>query len=370
MFYEEEIKLNDAAELLEACGLSKPRCVDYTAGVFFVGENENRLVAAASLKGDMIQGVAVDPSFQGEDLTAKVLTHIIGVARRSGLKTLYLFTKAEKAMQFMGLGFKLVAKARPYAALLEWGESGIEQYTDKLKALCADAVKKTDEDKVCQKGLGALVMNCNPFTRGHRYLIEYAAKRKAHVFVMAVEEDISLFPFADRLEMIRLGVSDLDNVTVIAGGRYAVSTLTFPSYFTREENLAKAHAAMDSEIFASKIAPALAVDERFVGTEPFSEVTAVYNETLKERLPRYNIKVTEIHRFEYEDKAVSASEVRAVLREVWEQNGSLRSSNAIKMIKSRLYGLLPDSTMNYICRGEMLETLDLAFSKKKEAGDE
>ena len=394
MFYVEEIKMNCAAELLAKCGLSEPQGVDYTAGVFCAesgsfstfestggfrstaglgtggtagstaklgvngtfggiggfGSNGagcgRRLAATGSLKGDMIQGMAVDPDFQGEDLTAKVLTHLFGIARERGHRTLYLFTKPEKAGQFIGLGFRRVAGARPYATLLEWGESGVNEYMKRLAA-----VRKYVSQDLNGSEAGVLVMNCNPFTKGHRYLIEQAAARKKYVFVLAVEEDVSLFPFSDRLAMLQLGTADLENVKVLSGGRYAVSNLTFPSYFTKEENLAKAHAAVDAELFAACIAPALSASERFVGTEPFSQVTAVYNETLKERLPKHKIAVTEIPRLKVGGEAVSATKVRTVLAELW-RSGNLTAEAVGE--SSALELLLPETTLEYLKREEML----------------
>lgn len=369
MFYIEEIQLNDAADLLASCGLTQPRGVDYTAGVFSMegngamggsfGSGPGRLVATGSLKGDMIQGVAVDPDFQGEDLTAKVLTHLFDVAGERGCKTLYLFTKPEKVMQFVGLGFRQTAKARPYAALLEWGDAGVQSYMDNLRRVRETVVS----EKNCGENppsIGGLVMNCNPFTLGHRYLIEEAAKRKDHVFVLAVEEDISLFSFGDRRKLLQRGTADLKNVTVISGGRYAVSTLTFPSYFTREENLAKAHAAIDCELFAACIAPALGIDERFLGTEPLSAVTEIYNETLKERLPKRGITVTEIPRLETSEQVISATAVRAELRKLWEtQNLTAEAITASLELKK----LLPETTMEYLGREEVLKRLADRFEE-------
>lgn len=396
MFYVEEIKMNCAAELLAKCGLSEPQGVDYTAGVFcaesgsfstfestggfgsaaglesgriagraaglgnnggFCVSGGRRLVATGSLKGDMIQGMAVDPDFQGEDLTAKVLTHLFGIARERGHRTLYLFTKPEKAGQFIGLGFRRVAGARPYATLLEWGESGVNEYMKRLAA-----VRKSVSQDLNGSEAGILVMNCNPFTKGHRYLIEQAAARKKYVFVLAVEEDVSLFSFSDRLAMLQLGTEDLENVRVLSGGRYAVSNLTFPSYFTKEENLAKAHAAVDAELFAACIAPALSASERFLGTEPFSQVTAVYNEILKERLPKHKITVTEIPRLKAGGEAVSATKVRTVLADLW-RSGNLTTEAVGK--SSALELLLPETTLEYLKREEMLLRLRKAFDAQE-----
>lgn len=345
--------------MLSSCGLSVPQGVNYTAGLFCEESGKARLAACGSLKEDMIQGVAVDSDFQGEDLTGKLLTHLIEKGRQMGHDSLYLFTKAEKAQLFTGLGFRLVAKARPYAALLEWGSESVAGYMRMLSEIRRKTAVSSGENS------GALVMNCNPFTLGHRYLIEYAASRKKHVYILAVEEDLSLFSFEDRFTMLQEGTADLKNVTVIPGGRYAVSTLTFPSYFTQEENLSKAHAAMDCELFAMCIAPPLVVDERFLGTEPLSEVTAVYNETLKARLPGHDITVTEIPRLEEGGHVISASRVRKILRELWEQEGTLKGlqSGTADVQLTVLKNLLPQTSLDYILRQEVRERLEMCFEQ-------
>lgn len=350
MFYTEEIKTERAQALLEACGLSLPEGVDYTAGVF---REDGRLAACGSLKGDMIQGVAVDPAFQGEDLTAKVITQIISRAGEAGYRSLYLFTKPEKAMQFTGLGFRLAASARPHAALLEWGEAGIGQYVRQLEAIREAAGVSISPEK----SIGCLVMNCNPFTRGHRYLAEQAAAACSHVFLLVVEEDASWFAFSDRLAMVQAGTADLANVTVIPGGRYVVSGLTFPSYFTKEENLAAAHAAMDAELFARYIAPALGVSVRFVGTEPISPVTEVYNQTLKVRLPKAGVRVEEIPRLEIHGQPVSATRVRQLLIEHQRVSGAL-SQLADSPAFDTLSDLVPAATLDWIQRPEVAARLE------------
>ncbi len=344
MYYTEKIQLNQAAGLLEKCGLSLPKDVDCTVGVFDDGDGS--LVAAGSIKGDMLQGIAVDPEKQGEDLTGRLMTALIAEAKDA--KSLYLFTKPEKAMQFTGLGFRLVAKARPYAALLEWGKDSVKQYRHQLEEIRREAVP--DENAV----VGALVMNCNPFTKGHRYLIETAARACDYVFVLVVEEDLSRFSFRDRLKLVKQGTADLDNVMVIPGGRYAVSDLTFPSYFTKEDKVADAHAAMDAELFATVIAPALGVSRRFVGTEPYSGVTKIYNETLEKRLPKYGIGIMEIPRLEIGDGAVSASRVRALLDKsdaaAWEE------------IKQ----MVPQTTYNYLQANASTVTLQELLDAREE----
>lgn len=354
MFYTEEIRIEEAGDLLSKCDLSVPSGVDYTAGVF---DDNGKLVATGSLKGDMIQGIAVDPDYQGEDLTGKVFTHLVQVADRNSL---YLFTKPGKVRQFEGLGMRHVATARPYAALLEWGAESLKTYQQQIIQISANDDVTFDAEN-CM--ISALVMNCNPFTKGHRYLAEKASRESGRVFLFVVEENASLFSFADRIEMVKMGTADLENVTVIPGGRYIISNMTFPSYFTKEENVANAHAAMDAEIFASCIAPVLNVNRRYVGTEPFSPVTCIYNEELKKRLPKKNIEVVEVPRIEIEGSAVSASRVRNLVLQLLSKDESQMSADEICM---QLSNLLPLTTLEYIMSPQMEAKLCRALNYGEE----
>lgn len=289
-----------AANLLKSNGLTIPENVDYTAGVF----DDDVLVGTASLKGDIIQGAAVMRSLQGEGISAMLMTHIINHAVESGLKTLYIFTLYNKTEIFQRMGFRLVAEAPPYVSLLEWGVLGIGRYGQYL-AQCAEEFNNIEA--------AGIVMNCNPFTLGHRYLIEQAASENNRVYILLVEEDVSQFPFNVRFDLVRRGVADLKNVTLLRGGRYVVSMLTFPSYFSGDENVAVMHSAIDCEIFAKHIAPRLNIVKRYVGSEPYSKVTSIYNKTMKNRLIPKGIDIIEIERKEVLSLPVSASRVRSLI---------------------------------------------------------
>lgn len=291
--------IKHAEDLIRSCGLSINYNVDYTVGIFY----DDKLVATGSLFGDMIQMMAVSPDYQGEDLSSIVITHLIKHAIEMGKYNLYLFTRPEKINMFVPLGFAVVAVAKPHAALLEWGQPGIKEYCRDIKTQTGDIVGNAS----------AIVMNCNPFTLGHRYLIETAAAQSSRVFVFAVQEDLSVFPFDVRYRLICEGTAHLPNVTVIPGGRYIVSSLTFPSYFTKDTQLANAHCAIDVEIFLKHIVPALDITRRYIGTEPFSPVTEIYNKAMKKRLIPAGIEVVELARMEKSGTAVSASRVRRLL---------------------------------------------------------
>jgi [citrate (pro-3S)-lyase] ligase len=164
--------------------------------------------------------------------------------------------------------------------------------------------------------VGAIVMNCNPFTLGHRRLAEYAASKVARLYVFVVEEDKSFFPFADRFELVKQGTRDIDNVTVLPSGRFIISSLTFTDYFGKAELQDRVvDPSMDAELFARRIAPALGVTVRFAGEEPLDNVTRQYNDALARILPEYGVDFQVIPRAESDGEPISASRVRALFAE-------------------------------------------------------
>ncbi len=158
---------------------------------------------------------------------------------------------------------------------------------------------------------GAIVMNCNPFTLGHRYLIEEAVKRVDRLLIFVVEEDRSFFSFDDRIRMVRLGTQDLCKVTVVPSGRFIVSAQTLPGYFEKNDNPDVVFdATSDLELFAEVIADRLNISVRFAGEEPIDRYTRQYNHAMRELLPRYGIEFVEIPRKEEAGEVISASRVR------------------------------------------------------------
>lgn len=187
-------------------------------------------------------------------------------------------------------------------------QEGVRAYTD-------DILKQYPALKVAQNN-GGIVMNCNPFTKGHRYLIEYAARRVDWLCIFVVEEDKSFFRFADRLTMVKEGIKDIENIIVVPSGNFIISSITFPEYFmkdyVKEKNF---DVSMDVQVFCQYIAPALNIKTRFVGEEPFDPVTLNYNENMRRILPEYGMKLTEISRMQIEDEIVNATKVRDLLKD-------------------------------------------------------
>ena len=172
----------------------------------------------------------------------------------------------------------------------------------------------TDFDSADYGVIGSIVMNCNPFTFGHRFLIEEALKTVDFLIIFVVEEDKSLFSFQERFAMVCQGISDLEHIMVVPSGPYILSQDTFPEYFEKiDDGDLKKNTEDDVTLFAEKIAPKLGIKYRFVGEEREDKVTNEYNEAMKRILPRYGIQVVEIPRKTNGQSVISASRVRQCL---------------------------------------------------------
>lgn len=321
-----------------------------------ITDDDGEMIAGGGLKGNVIKCVAVDDAHKGEAIANTLISHLIAHANEEGHSNVMLFTKPKNRQLFESLSFRLLAEA-PEAVLMETGIGGLNNMVEQLEKIkeegevCKENNKECKEEEKTNLNIttpqhlnpstpqhlnttpplrGVVVMNCNPFTLGHRYLIEQAAKQVERLFVMVVREDCSLFAYAERKAMVEQGVAHLENVTVIDGSEYAISQATFPTYFLKRlDDAADTQMLLDLDLFRRHIAPALGATVRFVGTEPTDRLTRRYNELMHEVLT----DVREISRLEKEGNAVSASRVRKAM-----EQGDM----------STIRQLVPPTTLPYI----------------------
>jgi len=294
--------------------------VDYYAAVT---DDDGNIIAGGGLQGNVIKCIAVGEAARETGLSNKLISRLIGMANQQGAESVKVYTKPGNSTVFESMGFKIIAQA-PCAILMENGMKGIGRYTDYLKRLRGDR----------PDGAAAIVMNANPFTRGHRYLVEQASATASTLYVIAVREDRSAFSYEERLAMIQAGCKGLENVVVVEGSDYAISELTFPTYFLKQvTDATDTHITLDLDLFARHIAPTLGVTTRYVGSEPIDELTARYNELMQELLPQHGIAVKTVKRLEQDGQPVSASRMRQALA-----SGSLSQAAA----------LVPQSTVSYL----------------------
>ncbi len=302
-----EIRLESAyqkkalARFLWNNGLAMDDDTEHAVGMF---DAEDELCACGCYAGSVLKQFAVAEAYRGQNFLSRILAALVQKLYATGRTQLFVYTKPGNTRFFTDNGFWMVAQADK-TALLENSPDGPERFA----AACITAGEKGME-------AGAVVMNANPFTLGHRYLLEQAAARVPLLYVFVVEEDKAHFSFEDRLAMVRAGTADFDNVRVHPSGPYMISAATFPRYFLKEAGLiTDAHDTLDAVLFATRIAPLFNVRVRFAGSEPFCPVTRAYNEAMAREFAKQGPGFEVLPRMERGGRCVSASEVRRILAE-------------------------------------------------------
>ncbi len=285
--------------LLVENGITRDANLDYICAMV---DEENRVIATGSCFGATLRCFAVSQQHQGEGLLNEVVSHLMEYQMARGYTHLFLYTKIKSAKFFQSLGFYEIARVDGTLVFMENRRNGFPSYLSRLEKTARPGVS------------GAIVMNANPFTLGHQYLVETAAGRCDTLHLFLLSEDASLVPFGVRKQLVQAGTAHLKNVVLHDSGPYIISNATFPSYFLKDDSaVIQGHAKLDLAIFV-RIARALGVTVRFVGEEPTSQVTGLYNEIMAAQLPENGIDCVILPRKEALGKAISASTVRAALQ--------------------------------------------------------
>lgn len=254
-------------ELLAAEGIRRDANLDYTCGMY---DDEMNLIATGSCFGNTLRCMAVSHTHQGEGLMNSIVSHLIEVQFSRGNTHLFLYTKCDSARFFGDLGFYEIARINGQIVFMENKRTGFSSYLNSLEK---------QKESAPPPRIAALMMNANPFTLGHQYLVEKAASENDILHLFIVSED----------------------------------------------------AMLDLTVF-TKIASALGINRRYVGEEPTSLVTGIYNQIMSEKLPENGIECVIVPRKENKGAVISASTVRQALKE---ENWPL------------LEELVPETTLNY-----------------------
>ena len=329
-------------ELLLAEGIRRDANLDYTCGMY---DEEMNIIATGSCFGNTIRCMAVSNAHQGEGLMNQIVTHLISIQFERGNTHLFLYTKCNSAKFFGDLGFYEIARIDGQIVFMENRKTGFTSYLEKLK-------KETEQSEVFRQfscndsaktKIAALVMNANPFTLGHQYLVEKAASENDILHLFIVSEDQSLVPFSVRKKLVLEGTAHLKNIIYHESGPYIISNATFPSYFQKDADaVMESHANLDLTIFV-RIAQTLGINYRYVGEEPNSQVTGIYNEIMAKKLPENQIACKIIPRKEANGSVISASTVRTALK-----------SGKMELLKT----LVPETTLRYFQSEEAAHVIE------------
>ncbi|MDO5152584.1 MAG: [citrate (pro-3S)-lyase] ligase [Eubacteriales bacterium] len=287
--------------LLEAEGIRRDRCLDYSCGIF--DENEV-LIATGSCFASTLRCLAVSQEHQGEGLLNRIIGHLVEVQLTRGNTHLFLYTKAGSAKFMTSLGFYEIARAGNDLVFMENRRNGFCSYCAALQK------KRVEADRIA-----AIVMNANPFTLGHRYLVQQASEENDVVHLFLLSEEAGPIPHAVRRRLAEEGTAEFPNVVLHESGPYMISSATFPSYFLKDsDTVIRTQAALDLTVF-SRIAQCLGIQRRYVGEETSSHVTALYNEIMAARLPVLGMDCHIVPRLRADGGIISASTVRQAIHD-------------------------------------------------------
>lgn len=285
--------------LLKREGINRDKNLDYICAMY---DDSCQIIATGSCFGNTLRCFAVSSEHQGEGLLNQIMTHLMDIQYRRGNLHLFLYTKISSAKFFRDLGFYEIARVDGTLVFMENRRNGFSGYLRELE--------KTRREVRS----AALVINANPFTCGHQYLAETASENCDLLHLFVVSEDASLVPFVVRRRLVEAGTSHLPNIVIHDSGPYIISNATFPSYFLKDEiAVIEGHARLDLAIFC-RIAQALNISIRYVGEEPSSQVTELYNRVMAAELPRMGVECRIVPRKAVDGVPVSASTVRVCLK--------------------------------------------------------
>lgn len=335
-----------------------------------VGIHENgRLVGVGGRAGFVLKMFAIEPEHQGGSVLGELATELTRLGRAAGHDSFFVFTRPQSAPAFEQLNFRILV-AEGMVTLLELG-GGFEAWLAEHAAV------------VHVGRNGAAVVNGNPFTYGHLFLVETAARRVDTFYLFVVREDRSVFPFASRIRLAREATTHLENVVVLDTSRYAVSAGTFPSYFLKKlDTVALAQMRVDLRLFAARIAPAFAIRSRFVGHEPYDATTAAYNKVMREVFPQHDLDLVEIERMRESgaaqapggDTPRSAVPVREAVPSAIPAHSGYISATKVRAALARrdfaaLRWMVPETTLAYLRSPEGLVIADrLAAASSRDRG--
>ena len=154
--------------LLKQNDLTLDLSLEQIIGVF----DSDKLIATGGVKSNTFRCIAVDQSYQGGKVLNLLMSELINIQYRRGIDDMFLFTKPTSQRSFEFLGFYVVEEIDNHVVLMENRPDGLRNYLNTLSRTNANG-----------EVISAIVMNGNPFTMGHRYLIERASKESDHLHI-------------------------------------------------------------------------------------------------------------------------------------------------------------------------------------------
>lgn len=298
MFYVDRVIKGSSSETALSEFLLERDVIYEDLDASYIIRDAGEIIATVSVKKNLIKFFYIDDKYQGEGLAIELINSALEDIIAKGYRSYFVFTKAKNENIFTSLSMDVIEKTEDVVLL----EGGFFKYKDWI-----DIIKKDlDKDEY-----NAIVMNANPLTLGHEYLVDKALENDTDLIIFVLEEDASYFSTRDRYEIVKKHYQYNDRVHVYKSGSYIISRATFPTYFLKKDtDKLKVYTELDAKIFAKRIAKDLNIKKRYFGTEPIDKVTEKYNEMMKKILYEYGVESEFIERKTIDGEVISASKVR------------------------------------------------------------
>jgi Citrate lyase synthetase len=188
-------------------------------------------------------------------------------------------------------------------------DSELQSYCEKLRKLRITGAESMK--------IGSICTQANPFTKGHKALVEYASHIMDHVYLFVAQDSLSDIQFIERFNIAVDAVKELENVTVLSTGFSLSSYKIFPDYFSvakKKTGFDLTNVWAETRIFAELFCPALGITYRILGEEPLDLYTKKLVEHLSDVLPQYGIQTVIMPRVMTDNnEVISASRVRKLI---------------------------------------------------------
>ncbi|MDV3205227.1 MAG: GNAT family N-acetyltransferase [Weeping tea tree witches'-broom phytoplasma] len=299
---EDQKTISKIQEFLLYLGL-KDDLVNEYAIIYAADNTPQQIIGVIGRFYNNIRCLAIDINYQGNNVANTLVDFMVKRIYQNNFQEVFVFTKPVYFSIFRHLGFEIIYYNDKFGFLTNRYDL-FERYLTYLTHKKNNVLSK-------YSNISAIVMNANPFTKGHEYLVQQASIRSDFVYVILVKEESSFFTYYQRFKMTCLGTKKYINVCILEGSNYLVSKNIFPSYFlpSKEEAIHQ-QVILDANIFSIYIADRLGIHKRFVGEEPFSYTTNLYNNIMKEVFKGKNLELIICPRITYQEKPISATQVR------------------------------------------------------------
>lgn len=323
MFYVDKIIKGSSSEKTLIEFLLEKEVIYEDVDASYIIRDAGEIIATVSVKKNLIKFFYIDDKYQGEGLAIELINSALEEIIAKGYRSYFVFTKAKNENIFTSLSMDTIEKTEDVVLL----EGGFFKYKDWIETIKKDL----DKDEY-----NAIVMNANPLTLGHEYLVDKALENDRDLIIFVLEEDASYFSTRDRYEIVKKHYQDNKRVHVYKSGPYIISRATFPTYFLKKDtDRLKVYTELDAKIFARRIAKDLNIKKRYFGSEPIDKVSEKYNEMMKKILFEYGIESEFINRKKLDAQYISASKVREGLETDFDSIRKYLSQDVYEYIKER-----------------------------------